>query len=205
MRKLDPFRKFLPIVAQMNGKVLNYSKIACDIGVDANTVQSYYQILEETLIGFYLPSYHVSLRKQQRIAPKFYFFDLGIKKALERKLNIEIVPETTEYGFAFEHLIISKCVALNEYFNKDYDLSYLLTKDGLEIDLIIDRPGMPPIFIEIKSRSKIVDEDFRHLFKISKDSMEAEYLLLSQDPISRKKDKILALPWQKGLEKIFNI
>ena len=55
VKNLPPFRKFLEIAGQMNGKILNYSNIAKDIGVDPNTVQSYFEILEDTLIGIRLP------------------------------------------------------------------------------------------------------------------------------------------------------
>ncbi len=48
-RKLEPFRQFLEISAQHNGKIINFSAIAKDVGVDTKTVQSYFQILEDTL------------------------------------------------------------------------------------------------------------------------------------------------------------
>ena len=88
VRKLSPFRKFLEIAAQMNGKVINYTKIARDIGVDTTTVQNYYSILEETLVGFYLNPYHSSIRKSQRLSPKFYLFDTGVCRALKGTLKV---------------------------------------------------------------------------------------------------------------------
>ncbi|MCB0362860.1 MAG: ATP-binding protein, partial [Bdellovibrionales bacterium] len=41
IRKLNPFRDFLEIAAQCNGKIINYSKIARDVGVDDKTIQNY--------------------------------------------------------------------------------------------------------------------------------------------------------------------
>ena len=93
VRKLDPFRKFLEVAAQMNGKTINYSRIACDIGVDTTTVQNYYTILEDTLVGFYLRSYHTSLRKSQKLSPKFYLFDTGVCRALKRTLSVPSILE----------------------------------------------------------------------------------------------------------------
>jgi predicted AAA+ superfamily ATPase len=78
VRNLDPFRQFLEIAAQSNGQIVNYSKIARDVGVDTTTVQNYFSILEDTLIGFHLPAYHRSIRKRQRESPKFYLFDPGV-------------------------------------------------------------------------------------------------------------------------------
>ena len=71
VRRLDPFRQFLEVAAQSSSRIVNYSKIADDVGVDTKTVQSYFSILEDTLLGSLLPSYHGSVRKRQRANPKF--------------------------------------------------------------------------------------------------------------------------------------
>ena len=81
VRKLDPFRQFLVIAAQVTGKIINYSNIARDVNVDTVTVQSYFQILEDTLVGYLLPSYHLSMLKRRRHNPKFYFFEIGVKQS----------------------------------------------------------------------------------------------------------------------------
>ncbi len=51
VRKLDPFRRFLEIAAQCNGEIINFTNIARDVGADVKTVQSYFEILEDTLLG----------------------------------------------------------------------------------------------------------------------------------------------------------
>ena len=101
IRKLDPFRQFLEVAAQSNGKIVNFTKIADDVGVDTKTVISYFSILEETLIGYLLHPFHQSIRKSQRTNPKFYFFDLGIKRALDRTLGLGLQEGTYAYGEAF--------------------------------------------------------------------------------------------------------
>ena len=153
VRKISPFRKFLEIAAQMNGKIINYSKIASDVGVDSTTVQNYYSILEDTLLGFPLMPYHLSVRKSQRQSPKFYLFDTGVCRALNRTLNIPLTPQTYAYREAFEHFIILEFIKLSEYLRKDWRFSYLLTKDRAEIDLIVSRSGQKTLCIEIKSSS----------------------------------------------------
>jgi predicted AAA+ superfamily ATPase len=205
VRKLEPFRRFLPIAAQMNGLPLNYSKIARETGVDTTTVQNYFDILADTLLGFNLLPYHRSIRKQQRAAPKFFFFDLGVKRAMERNLNLELYKGTSEYGYAFEHLVILEIYRFNQYLSRDYELSYLQTKDGLEVDLILSRPGEPTALIEIKSKEKVTKDDLRHLRRIEPDITPAESFLLSQDPTPKKIGNTLCLPWKQGIEEIFSL
>lgn len=77
VRKLDPFREFLSLAAQGNGQILNFSKLSDQIGVDVKTVQNYCQILEDTLLGFFLPAFHRFIRKRQRLSPNFFSLILG--------------------------------------------------------------------------------------------------------------------------------
>jgi len=204
VRKLEPFVKFLPIAAQMNGKPLNYSSISRDVGVEVPTVKSYYEILEDTLLGFSLRGYSKSVRKQQRISPKFYFFDVGVKKALQKILDVQIKPQTAEWGFAFEHLVVCEFFRINEYQQLDFDFSYLLTKDGFEVDLIIERPGKRTIFIEIKSAEKIHSQDLAS-FADFVNEQKGEGYVLSNDSSARIENNIKYLPWQRGLREILDL
>ena len=129
VRRLDPFRKFLSVAAQMNGALLNFSNIARDIGSTTPTVQSYFQILEDTLLGFYLEPYHLSIRKRQKEAPKFYFFDTGVQRALAEVLTLPLVESSYGYGKTFEHFIILELHRRSSYLRNDFKFSFLVTKD----------------------------------------------------------------------------
>lgn len=203
IRKLDPFRAFLPIAAQCNGEPLNYSKMAREVGVDNKTIQSYFQILEDTLIGFLLPAYHPSVRKQQRHSPKFYFFDLGVKRVLDGTLVQPPIPHTFGFGKLFEHFLILEILRLNDYYKKDFRPFYLRNQDGSEIDLILERPGMPLALIEIKSSNQITSSDLKTLERMAKDFHQPAVFCLSLDPHPKKIGSVDVLPWQEGIQKIF--
>jgi predicted AAA+ superfamily ATPase len=66
VRKLDPFVDFLSVAAQSDTKIINFTNISKDVGVDTATIISYFKILEDTFIGRFLPAYHTSVRKRQR-------------------------------------------------------------------------------------------------------------------------------------------
>ena len=199
VRNLDPFRHFLEVAAQVNGKIVNFSRIAHDVGVDVKTVQSYFSILEDTLIGILLPSYHTSVRKRQRTNPKFYFFDCGVKRSLERTLQIGLKEGNYSYGEAFEHFIILELIRLSSYQQNDWQFSYLRTKDDAEIDLVIDRPGMPKALIEIKSTTNITERDCGGLERFVKDMLPAEAFCISRDINEKKIGSVWQIPWEKAL------
>lgn len=203
LRKLDPFRNFLEIAAQGNGKIVNYTKIAQDVGVDVKTVISYFSILEDTLIGIILPPYHRSIRKQQRKNPKFYYFDTGVKRALDRTLSIPIHTGTYEFGNAFEHFIIIEIIRIAHYLYPDWRFYYLITGGGAEIDLIISRPGLSEVIVEIKSTETIKESDIKHLNTFHDDFKNPLTLCLSRDPVRKKIGSVLCVYWKDGIEEIF--
>ena len=126
VRNTEAFRKFLPIAAQMNGKILNFNAIAKDLNVDWTTVKTYFEILEDTWLGFFLPAYNRSLRKQQLKSSKFYFFDVGVQRALEQMLSV--APTTGQMiGPLFEQFVILEIYRLNDYLRRDFRFSYLAT------------------------------------------------------------------------------
>jgi len=159
IRNLDPFRTFLDVAAQTSGQLINYSNIARDTGVSVKTVQSYFQILEDTLLGTFIHPFHESVRKRMHTNPKFYLFDEGIRRALSRTLTLDVLPQTRPYGTAFEHFIINECIKLNHYGRKDFTFSYLRTYDDAELDLIIERPGRLRALVEIKSKEQVDERD----------------------------------------------
>lgn len=202
IRQLEPFRKFLEIAAQNNGEIINYRNIARDVGVDPNTIHSYYQILEDTLVGFHLPAYHRSLRKQQRQSAKFYLFDTGVKRALDGTLSQTLSPNTYGYGKAFEHFLILEIFRLNTYLRKDFRFYYFRTQNQLEIDLIIERPGMPVALVEIKSSTRVDERDIKVLNLYKKDFKHADCYVLSNDEINHQIDSIHCLHWQNGIKEL---
>ncbi len=202
VRRLDPFRRFLFIAAQMSGQIVNFAKIAREAGTTVPTVQSYFQILEDTLIGFLLDSFHESVRKRQRENPKFYFFDTGVLRALNNTLSVDLPPHTYAFGVAFEHFVINEIQRLQSYGKKDYRFSYLRTKDGVELDLIIERPGRKRALVEIKSTERLGPEDVRALKRLSPDIPNSEAFCLSRDPVVKTIDGIRCLPWPRGLEEL---
>ncbi len=199
VRNLPQFRRFLPIAAQMHTKVLNYSKMGREVGCDHTVVANYFDILEETLLGFRLPGFDTSLRKQQTKAPKFYFIDNGIARALASQLELPLKPGTFAYGSAFEAFVIAEVHKLISYRDKDESLSYLRTKDGAEVDLIVQRPSGVHDFIEIKSAATVFPEDLRTLMAFTRGETQARAFVVSQEKQAKKIEHVQCLHWSDFL------
>ena len=199
VRQIDPFRRFLEVAAHQSGKILNYSKIGKDVGSDVKTIQSWYGVLEDTLVGFHLNAYHSSVRKQLRQAPKFYLFDVGVTRALAHLLSVIPTPQTSYYGDVFEQMVICQLNSRNSYEQLDYRLHYLTTKSGVEIDLVIERPGKPLALVEIKSAKVISADHTKSLQLFLDDFPSAELFVWSNDPKPQSFGRIQAVPWYQGV------
>ncbi|MEI6242623.1 MAG: AAA family ATPase [Chlamydiota bacterium] len=203
IRKLSPFRRFLEVAAQCNGKIINFTNIAADVGVDDKTIKEYFFILEDTMIGFFLEPFHNSFRKRLIGKPKFYFFDPGVVRSLSRRLSVPLIPKTAAYGEAFEHFILLEIMRLGSYFQPDYRFSFIRTSSDVEIDLVVERPGKPLLCIEIKSSDSITERDIAPFIKITKDIPHSEAIVLSQDRFMKKFDHITCYPWKLGIEEFY--
>lgn len=204
VRKLDPFRRFLEVAAQCNGKIINASKIARDVGVDDKTIKSYFSILEDTLIGFLLEPFKGSFRKRLSLKPKFYYFDTGVARALARHATVELVPQTNAYGNAFEHFIILECIKISDYFRKDYRFSYIRTAGDVEVDLVVERPGKPLLCIEIKSSNNVASESITGFKQLTAEIPNCEAIVLSQDRYAKKIGHVVVYPWRQGIAEYFS-
>lgn len=202
VRNLPPFRRFLNVAAQMNTGVINYSNIARDINSDPKSVSGYYDILEDTLLGFRLQAYHKSIRKQQKKAAKFYLFDTGVVRTLAGQVDYDLIPKSFEYGQLFEAFIVNEFYRRLSYLDKQFTLSYLRVNEDLEIDLIIERGNSAPTLVEIKSASKVDERHARGLMILGADFKSAKQYLISNDPDMKQFSNVLACPWTAAIDLI---
>lgn len=163
-RNIPTFSRFLEVAALNNGQILNYAAIGSDAGVKRGTVQNYYEILEDTLIGFRLPPWQKSKTRKAITAEKFYLFDTGIVNSLTGRKNISM--KTAEAGFLLETLVLNELRAWNDYQSKNLQINYWKSKSGFEVDFLLNAE----IAIEVKCKENVTDKDLRGLKAISEES-----------------------------------
>lgn len=202
IRNLPPFIRFLDAAAQNNSEPLNYTNIAKDVNSDAKTISNYYDILEDTLLGFRLHSYERSIRKQQKKSSKFYFFDTGVVRALIGQTDYVVTQKSFEYGMLFESFIVNEVYRLLKYSEKNFKLSFLRVNEKQEIDLIIERSQKPILLCEIKSSYKVHDQHVSNLTTLGKDIRNSKSLLISRDPKPQRIEGVDCLPWNQFLESL---
>ena len=204
VRKIKPFKDFLEVSAQCSGQIINYSKTARILGVDYTTVQTYFDILVDTYLGFYLKSFNRSIRKQQNQAPKFFLFDVGVTRALLKQSQRSPQKGSYEYGSTFEQFIILELIRLNSYYEKNFQIFYLKDKDGNEIDIIIQKPTGEETLVEIKPSDRSHEGQGKTLEKfLGLWDRPCTAQIWSNDPKNRKVGPVKHYHWKTALKQIF--
>jgi len=181
VRNLDAFQRFLEAAALTDGEILNHRNIAQDCGVSATTVNSYFDILEDTLVGYRIPAFAKVMKRRLTQAPKFYFFDIGVANHLLHRDGL--VRGTPEYGHAFEHLVFQEIVAYLHYKDSKEKLSYWRTYTGIEVDAVI---GDARVAIEIKSAEEVQSRHLKGLKTFAEEYPDSRRIVVSLDSFSRR-------------------
>ena len=202
VRNLAAFHRFLEVAALTDGEIVNNNNIAQDCGVSASTVSSYFDILEDTLIGYRIPAFRKVMKRRLVQAPRFYYFDVGVANhLLHRK---ELVRGTVDYGHAFEHLVIQELYAWLHYIHSDEKLTYWHTYTNIEVDAII---GDARVAIEIKSVEEVLPRHLKGLKAFGEEYPDSRRIIVSLDPINRRTGDIECIYvldffkqlWKEGL------
>ncbi len=201
VRNLPAFSEFLNLSALCDTAPVNFSTIARDIGVAVTTVKGYYEILEDTLLGRFLPSYKARPKRRISTSPKFYFFDVGVVNFLAKRGNLEMGSELM--GKAFENWVFHELVCYNSYREIYAELFTWRLSSGLEVDFIVNHIDCA---IEAKASTRIRSHHLKGLRELRKEHPQTKKLVLvSFDEHSRtSEDGILMLHASRFIDMLWN-
>lgn len=199
VRNLDSFTRFLEVAALSDTEMVNYTKIASDCGVSSKTIKEYFTILEETLVGMFIPAYTKVIKRKVQLAPKFYYFDVGITNYLLHREKLQ--HGTAEYGHAFEHLIIQELVAYLDYSESNKKLSFWHTlNNAYEVDAVI---GDAELAIEIKSSERIASSHLKGLKAFKEEHPQCKLVVVSLEETPRMFNDVEVWPAKEFLSRLW--
>jgi len=197
-RNLLSFTRFMEIAAQCSGEMIVYKNIAQDCGVSANTVKEYFQILEQTMIGYLISGFTATSKRRAISAPKFYYFDVGIVNYLLKRNAM--TQGADAFGHAFEHLLMQEIIAYLGYNYLDEKLTYWRTSGGYEVDCII---GNGRIAIEFKSCDEVKSRHTKGLKAFQEEYPQSRLIVVSMDKYKRVMNDIEIFPATEFLSELW--
>jgi predicted AAA+ superfamily ATPase len=199
VRNLAQFNRFLEAAAFSSGSLVNYTNIARECGVSANTVKEYFTILSDTLVADFLPAYTKKAKRRLIQASKFYFFDLSLVNFFSKQS--EILEGSQAFGDALEQFIFQEIRAHSHYSGLDYPFYYWRSASGLEVDFIL---GDHEIAIEVKGTKQAQQNHLKGLNAFNQDYQTKRSILVSMDKNARKMGDIEVFPVKDFLEALWN-
>lgn len=202
VRNLGSFSRFLDMAASQFGEIISFSNIARECQLPIMTVKSYYEILEDTLLGFRLEPWRKSIRKRLAAHPKFYLFDNGVTNAINKYLSS--VSDPYLLGRLFEQFIIQETYCCLSYAQSETQMFFWQTNTGAEVDLLLVKNKTIIAAIEIKKSKTITGAYLSGLrsFKSENNRVPCYIVCNCDQPYTLEGVEIIN--WQDYLQTILN-
>ena len=196
VRNLDSFSRFLEAASFSHGSVVSVTDIARECGVKRTTVDGFLEILEGLLIGERLPPFVRHAKRRVVAREKFYFFDVGVYRALRPKGMMDRPEEIA--GAALEGLVHQNLAAWRDYSGIAGGLYFWRTQEGHEVDFVVYTES-DFAAIEVKHTKNPSKSDFAGLALFAKDYPMAKRLLLYRGTEQYMSDGVLVMPVERFL------
>jgi len=198
-QNIPAFSEFLRVSALTSSELLNYTNVGRETGVSAKVVRSYFQILEDTLLGFRIRPWRKAKNRRLIETEKFYFFDVGVCNYLARRSPKMGTPE---FGKSFEHYILMELKAYQAYRNPELEIRFWRTTSGFEVDYVLNDMITA---IEVKGSQRIHSAHTKGLQVLLEEFPVKNAIIVSLERQPRTLESgIEILPWQVFLERLWS-
>jgi predicted AAA+ superfamily ATPase len=181
---LSQFERFLRLCAIRTGQILNLSELAKEVGMSVPTMKRWLSLLETGHQVYLLYPYYKNIGKRIIKSPKLYFTDTGLASYLLGLHDREALLNSPNFGTLFETMIVTDFLKRFLHFGQMPSMYYLRTRDGLEVDLVIEL-GQKLYLFEIKSAMTILP---KHAFSLARITSELGSMVQASAVISASEE-----------------
>ncbi len=140
IQNIHALRLIFDLLRERVGSPISYQTLAQDVAISPSTVKRYIEILESLYIVFRIKPFSTNIARSLKKEPKIYFFDTALVKG--------------DIGAKFENLValclLKHVYAKNDLQAEEYQLHYVKTKEGKEVDFALAKEGKVETLIEAK-------------------------------------------------------
>lgn len=144
------YRRFVSMLSSLSGTIINKAQLGRSVDVSEVTIRDYLEIADKTFFWRTIPSFETSKSKSTVKMPKGIVRDSGINHYLTGIDTREKLLRAAQVGQNFESFVIEEIIkGIQATKVTRWDYFYYRTKNGAEIDLILDGSfGILPIEIK---------------------------------------------------------
>lgn len=137
VRSPEDVRRLLLELASELGNTIAVAQLATRLHLSRQTVERYLDLLEGIFVIFSLPAYHTDPIKEVTKSCKYYFWDTGVKNALQREWVMS--GNRSDINALFENWVIAEMFKQSRTYNRDEDLFFWQSRNDSTVDLIVRR------------------------------------------------------------------
>lgn len=198
VQNIPAFSDFLRVAAITSSELLNYANVAREVGISNRVVRTYFDILEDTYLGFRIPPWKSSKNRRMILTEKFYLFDVGVTNYLARRRPF---LGSAEFGKSFEQFILMEILAYKAYRSPDLPVTFWRTSTGQEVDFIL---GDKDVAIAVKGGARVHVGDLAALNAIAEDGPVKKRIVVCLEPEPRElRTGIRVVPWKLFVEELW--
>ena len=197
IEKLTELPKFVRLLAEHSGQLVNYSQLGSSINVSYKTGQRYVALLEQVFLVATLQPWFTNALKRIAKTPKLHFLDSGLL-GTARGLNFERVKANREvFGSLLETFVFSEVLKLMTASDLRLTPYHFRDQQMREVDIVLERDDGMIVGIEIKASATVKSGDFgglRTLAEACKDRFAYGVVLYDSTDFVPFGDKLAAAP-----------
>ena len=154
-------RALLRLLAARSAQPLVVDSLSRDLRISARSVHRYVALLEEVFLIKRIPAWSRNISARATGTPKVVFVDSGVAADLLDADVRGLLRPGGPIGGLLEGFVLGELARQLTWTRHRAALSHYRTKDGMEVDVILEDRRGRVVAIEVKAASTVRFEDFR--------------------------------------------
>ncbi len=164
---LDTLPRLLALVAGRTAQLFNASELAAPFQQSRPTIRDYITLLERVFLLDLLPPWHTNRASRLIKRPKLHVGDTGVACALLGLDASALARDRTLLGPLLETFVFQELRRQASFHETDIAFHHFRDKDGVEVDIVLERGAREVAGVEVKASATVTDRDFRGLRKLA--------------------------------------
>ncbi len=163
---LDALPRLLTLAAGQTARLINVTDLAAPFQLSRPTIRDYVTLLERVFLLEELPSWHSNRLSRLVKSPKLHVGDTGLASALLGVDATGLWDDRALLGQLLETFVYQELRRHASWEEEPIAFYHFRDKDGVEVDIVLERGGRHVVGIEIKSAATVTASDFKGLRKL---------------------------------------
>jgi len=163
VEKLTELPKFVRLLAEHAGQLVNYSQFGAGIDVSHKTGQRYVGLLEQVFLIATVRPWFTNALKRIVKTPKLHFLDSGLLASVRGLTFDRVKADRRTFGALLESFVFAEVLKLMTESDLRLTPYHFRDRDMREVDIVLERDDGMIAGIEVKASATVRSGDFAGL------------------------------------------